>query len=77
MSSSPNSVEMYQADTHDVRGKYDTAQQVQQLYSPCEECSSIYEAKAVRTKYDQFWINYYNHKANQASTNLIDLHFEK
>lgn len=58
-----------------TQGIFDRNDQVQQLYSPCEECSSIYQAKKIRTPYDQFWINYYNHKAQSNVTNLLDLQF--
>jgi len=56
-------------------GKFDRTDQVQTLYSPCEECASIYQAKDIRTKYDQFWINYYNQKAQSNPTDLLELTF--
>jgi len=49
--------------------------QVQNLYSPCEECSSIHNAKKIRTAYDKFWLQFYNNKAQQANTDLLDLQF--
>lgn len=49
--------------------------QVQDLYSPCEECTSIHNAKKFRTAYDRFWLQYYNNKAQNAPTDLMDLQF--
>lgn len=48
---------------------------VQNLYSPCEDCASIYNAGKIRTAYDKFWIKFYNNKAQNTPTDLFDLQF--
>jgi hypothetical protein len=52
-----------------------TGDSLQNLYSPCTECSSIYNARKIRTAYDQFWLKFYNNKAQNTATDLMDLQF--
>ena len=56
-------------------GEFDRSDQVQKLYSPCQECVGIHQAKQIRTAFDQFWIQYYNQKAQSNPTNLLELQF--
>jgi len=57
--------------------QFDTAYQVQDINTPCTECSSIYNAKKIRTKYDQYWMQFYNSKSKNTNTDLISLQFAK
>lgn len=54
---------------------HDDASQIQDINSGCMECSSIYNAKKIRTAYDKYWIQYYNNKAQNTSTDLLNLQF--
>ena len=51
------------------------ANTTQDLYTPCTECSSIYNARKIRTSYDKFWLKFYNNKAQNTATDLMDLQF--
>jgi len=67
--------EGYDEDYYMGGGQYEEARQLQKVYSPCMDCPGIHQAFRVRTKYDQFWIDFYNRKAKSAPTNLVDLSF--
>jgi len=55
--------------------KNDRADQIQNVYTPCADCGSIYLAKKVRTSYDQYWMNFYDTKSQNTPSNLISLQF--
>jgi hypothetical protein len=55
--------------------KNEHVKKLQNLSTPCGECASIYYAKKNRTDYDKFWIKFYNTKAQNTPTNLLDLQF--
>lgn len=44
-------------------------------YNEYNEYNGIYEAKKIRTKYDQFWLHFYDNKAKNSPTDLMDLQF--
>jgi len=50
-------------------------QEVQKVYTPCTDCGSIYLAKTVRSKYDQYWMQFYNTKSQSYPSNLTTLQF--
>jgi len=56
---------------------FDDVKQVQDINTPCTECSSIYNAKKIRTTYDQYWMQFYNSKSKNTNTDLISLQFAK
>ena len=48
---------------------------LQNTQTSCTDCASIYNAKKIRTDYDRFWMQFYNNKAQNTSTDLMDLQF--
>lgn len=51
------------------------AKTVQQIQTGCDDCASIHKATQIRTKYDQYWLKFYNHKAQQFNSDLMTLQF--
>jgi len=75
LDSHQNMVESYSCSNCPTIGKNDRADQIQNVYTPCADCGSIYLAKKVRTSYDQYWMNFYDTKAQNTSYNLMNLQF--
>jgi len=48
---------------------------LQDTQTSCTDCASIYNAKKIRTDYDRFWMQFYNNKAQNTPTDLMDLQF--
>jgi len=53
------------------------AKTLQDVQTPCSECASIHSAFTIRTPYDQYWLKFYNAKAQQFSSNVMDLQFQR
>lgn len=70
-----NNVENYDCNNCPAAVKSEEVKNLQKMVSPCSECASIYHAKKIRTDYDKFWLNFYNTKAQNTPTNLLDLQF--
>jgi hypothetical protein len=68
-------IENYDCTDCPADPKNEVVKQVGDTYSPCMECTSIYDAKKIRTNYDQYWLQFYNTKAQNTSTDLLDLQF--
>ena len=54
---------------------FENINQIQNINTSCNEYSGIHEAKKIRTKYDQFWLHFYDNKAKNSPTDLMDLQF--
>lgn len=50
---------------------------LQDKITGCEDCASIHSAMKIRTEYDQFWIKFYNNKAQNFQTDLLSLQFQR
>jgi len=48
---------------------------LQDTVTGCTECASIHSAMNIRTKFDKFWIKFYNGKAQSVPTDLMTLQF--
>jgi hypothetical protein len=70
-----NSVENYACPNCPTSPKHDATYQIQNIYTPCPDCGSIYLAKQIRSKYDNYWNQYYNTKSQNTVTDLISLQF--
>ena len=75
MSTNEEKIENYDCTNCPADPINEEVKNTQNLYSPCEDCASIYNAKKFRTAYDKFWIQYYNTKAQNTQTDLLELQF--
>ena len=41
----------------------------------CDDCASIHSAFKIRTKYDQYWLKFYNQKAQNFDSDVMKLQF--
>jgi hypothetical protein len=67
-------IERYQGDSL-AQPMWSESKQLQNSYSPCGECSSIHQARAARSAYDQYMLQFYNNKAQNTFTDLHSLQF--
>jgi len=44
-------------------------------YSPCEECTSIYETMNYRSDFDKLYVSMYQSRLPMINTDLLDLKF--
>lgn len=51
------------------------AKTVQDVQTGCNDCASIHSSMKIRTKYDQFWLKFYNEKAQNFESDLLKLQF--
>lgn len=49
--------------------------QTQNIYSPCEDCTSIYETMKYRSDYDKLYVPLYQSRLPHINTDLLDLKF--
>ena len=70
-----NSVEEYSCPNCLTIEKNEMVNDIQNIYTPCPDCGSIYLAKKIRTKYDNYWSQYYNTKAQNTPTTFNHLQF--
>jgi predicted RNA-binding Zn-ribbon protein involved in translation (DUF1610 family) len=68
-------IENYDCPNCPSDAKNENVNELQKVYTPCPECGGIYLAKKIRTQYDNYWISYYNNKAQNYPTNLMNLQF--
>lgn len=51
------------------------ANTVQDVQTGCDDCVSIHSAFKIRTKYDQYWLKFYNQKAQNFDSDVMKLQF--
>jgi hypothetical protein len=51
------------------------ANTVQDVITGCDDCVSIHSAFKIRTKYDQYWLKFYNQKAQNFDSDVMKLQF--